>query len=234
MGLQFRILNGNKAGLQFKILPGISIGREHADIILPDKRVSDRHAVVQRESNDQLILVDNGSRNGLIVDGQKFTEVCLTPGVKIQIGKTQLSVVEVVDDSKKIENLESQSWREDLINCLKKIVDNTPSDKKLIQPFVPPIILKFLTGPQYQTTWHLGYGPRKVGRNSVDLPLFDETALPHCFEISPSENGPQLSTSHPEKVHINGLSLNKKILMNADTITVGNTKIQVEIPTSHE
>jgi hypothetical protein len=68
------------------------IGREDADILLPDEQVSRRHALL-RECDGHLELTDLGSTNGTEVNGQRITAtVTLAHGDTIRAGSTDLLV----------------------------------------------------------------------------------------------------------------------------------------------
>lgn len=68
----------------------ISIGRSStSDIRLDDTGVSRRHAEVRREGDD-VVLVDVGSTNGTCVNGRLVERVRLTPGDRIELGRTVL------------------------------------------------------------------------------------------------------------------------------------------------
>jgi hypothetical protein len=61
-------------GTRMRIRSSCSIGRTQAsDICLPNPRVSRRHAMIQKESNDQLWLIDSDSRNGTLINGRRVT-----------------------------------------------------------------------------------------------------------------------------------------------------------------
>ncbi|MGI8424548.1 MAG: FhaA domain-containing protein [Chloroflexota bacterium] len=59
------------------------------DLVLPSLAVSRRHAEVVREA-EGYALRDLGSRNGLVVDGQRRDTVALAPGVAVTVGDIQL------------------------------------------------------------------------------------------------------------------------------------------------
>jgi len=65
------------------------IGRESGDIMLPnDNTVSRRHATIAG-INGEYTIRDEGSSNGVFVNGAKVTEQKLTPGDEIQLGATK-------------------------------------------------------------------------------------------------------------------------------------------------
>lgn len=91
----------------------------------------------------------------------------------------------------------------------------------------PALVLDFLRGPQSETRWVLGYGPRRVGRLSVDLPILEEKASPTCFEIFPSEEGIQFKAIGQE-VRLNGRSVSTEVLQVGDRIQILGTEIEVD------
>lgn len=77
----------------------VMIGRSNeADIALPDKKVSRKHAVLSGNSSDSIFIEDMNSRTGTRVNGIPVSsKTRLAPGDVIQIGETEL-IVEQVDD----------------------------------------------------------------------------------------------------------------------------------------
>lgn len=73
----------------------IHIGRsEENDIVLPSFSVSAHHATLSK-TNDGFLLSDDGSKNGILVAGERVPSVLLTPmGVVALLGDTMLSIAE--------------------------------------------------------------------------------------------------------------------------------------------
>jgi len=82
-------------GRQVPLVGRIRLGRDKAnDIILDDKLVSRRHAVIQK-IKDEYFLEDLGSTNGTLVNGQRVpprSYLRLTLTDTILIGRTELSL----------------------------------------------------------------------------------------------------------------------------------------------
>jgi two-component system, cell cycle response regulator len=59
-----------------------------ADIVIPDSSVSRRHAVIRRAAPgvDDFEVIDLGSTNGTIVEGERVERLALKPGSKVAIG----------------------------------------------------------------------------------------------------------------------------------------------------
>jgi Inner membrane component of T3SS, cytoplasmic domain/Protein of unknown function (DUF3662) len=69
-----------------------NIGRgPENDLVIPSMAVSRRHAQLSNSTQGP-ILRDAGSRNGLVVDGERQNEVTLAPGVKVHLGDAWLSL----------------------------------------------------------------------------------------------------------------------------------------------
>ncbi len=68
----------------------VVIGRAGNGIILSDTACSRVHATIQRDANGQIWIVDQGSRNGTFLNGQRVTRASLRHGDHIQIGQTDI------------------------------------------------------------------------------------------------------------------------------------------------
>lgn len=82
------ILDGDRAG---EVVPigdrPIRIGRRPGnDVILADEKTSGVHAEIVPEG-DRHVLRDLGSTNGTFLDGKRVTELVLTPGDEVTIGR---------------------------------------------------------------------------------------------------------------------------------------------------
>ena len=77
---------------QLNALP-IRIGRAYDnDVILDDDYVAPRHALVDVDSHDKLVLHDLGSRNGVVKGGKRLPSLALTGDTIVRIGHTSLRV----------------------------------------------------------------------------------------------------------------------------------------------
>jgi pSer/pThr/pTyr-binding forkhead associated (FHA) protein len=78
-------------GREFTRLPETIDGHRVCRIVLNSLEVSRYHASIEVEQ-DRLIVVDRGSSNGIIVNGQKQTQAQISPGDIIQIGNYQIAI----------------------------------------------------------------------------------------------------------------------------------------------
>lgn len=70
----------------------ILIGRDSTlDVVLPGERVSRRHAAIQQEG-DEIVLLDQGSTNGVVVNGKRRQRAQLQSGDTVVIGNYALQV----------------------------------------------------------------------------------------------------------------------------------------------
>jgi len=85
--------SGPLAGKEWKIDPGLTLGREaHNTIGMPDnKKASRDHAKVWREGPGRYSVADLGSTNGTLVNGVRITKrERLRAGDEIAIGRVAL------------------------------------------------------------------------------------------------------------------------------------------------
>lgn len=85
------ILDGDRAGEVFAVANApIRIGRKPSnDLVLADEKTSGVHAEVVAEG-DRHVLRDLGSTNGTFLDGKRVSEIVLTPGDEVTIGRVRV------------------------------------------------------------------------------------------------------------------------------------------------
>ncbi len=82
------VIAGKQLGLRRVVDRSVLIGRDpKSDLVLTDELVSSRHALLE-DRGDSWTLVDLGSTNGTVVNGQTATEFVLAPNDKILFGRT--------------------------------------------------------------------------------------------------------------------------------------------------
>jgi two-component system, cell cycle response regulator len=91
------VILGPDVGARVVLHGSVETGRDPAcDLPLHDENVSWRHARVEDRGCDEWAIVDLGSTNGTILNGQPCAAAILKPGDRIFIGKT---VIEVQKDA---------------------------------------------------------------------------------------------------------------------------------------
>ncbi len=78
-------------GREFERLPNSLEGQRVCRIVLNSLEVSRYHASIELQQ-DKLMIIDRGSSNGIVVNGQKQTQSQIEPGDTIQIGNYQISI----------------------------------------------------------------------------------------------------------------------------------------------
>jgi len=86
---RLQVVSGPDSGRVFPLESGRQILGRHpsCDFVLTDEQVSRRHCQLE-EVHDRWFLVDLGSRNGTLVNGEPVERVFLQPGDRIQLGRT--------------------------------------------------------------------------------------------------------------------------------------------------
>lgn len=240
MGLILKANSGPLDGQTFPLNGEIIIGRQNADINLSDPKVSSAHARIVKTDGGFEVL-DNGSKNGLRdAAGERIESLELKRGAIFAIGDTTFEVLEspkaaraeavqplaeaVVPKVKK----PPRYWHDVLAEFMEKRLDKFEDKPTSMRPLDPALILEFVRGVQVNSKWILGFGPRRIGAASLDLPIWEPNAPAVCFEISPSPEGLVFSTEHPALVQLNGREIDKEVLRMGDTIKIMETLIEVD------
>jgi hypothetical protein len=226
MALFLEIASGDLKGTKFPVREGYKLGRASGEIIIPDKKVSGLHAQVKVDSKGQFVLVDQGSSNGLIINGQKVRRLAMLPGVMFQVGRTALRVVQG-EESTEPTRVIQRSWREILVWEARKLGIDKNSPNPDIVGFAPALRLSFLSGPNAETELLLGWGPRLFGSNTLDIELLEPNIPPVAFMIRPDPAGAMIQTEHSHLVLLNQMPAQSNILHERDLLKIGSTNIEV-------
>ena len=69
------------------------IGRDQlCDIFVPDPHISRKHASIDLVSDGTMTLIDLGSTNGVVVNGERVPSAILNPGDSFTFGQTTFKV----------------------------------------------------------------------------------------------------------------------------------------------
>lgn len=253
MDLFLEILDGDDVGTRIPLRAGLTIGRKDCDLNLRDSKVSSRHARVEERADGLLWLVDLGSSNGIRLDGKKVRDLRLDPEASFRIGRVNIRVITsvafmdstqpeiVVDDSgtpkpvgkRALRPVEPAplTWGDRLQALSERALKNSNVKNREVTAFDFVFRLSIKQGIQAGTEWTIGYGPRDVGGNSVDLPLLEKGIPAQCFRLLPRPDEVLLKVGDDAwgKVLINGERAESNFLVNGDKIAVGDTVIEVSI-----
>lgn len=89
---KLQLVSGPAVGQELEIDRDLVIGREDADVVIPDDEISRRH-VILRPVERGVEVEDLGSTNGTYLDRGKVSGPTPVPlGVPIRIGRTSLEL----------------------------------------------------------------------------------------------------------------------------------------------
>jgi hypothetical protein len=229
MKMALKVVSGPLKDKIFEVNPGVTLGRASAGINLEDQRASSVHARIEEiEGSAGWRLIDNDSKNGIVVNAKKVPLIDLTPGLTFTIGETTLEVFAPEPEPIPVPPKKKRRWNNVLADHVEKYVDRLKDRFEPIIPLEPAVVLEFVRGPQVNLRWILGYGPRKVGAKVLDLAIWEPKAPAVCFEIIPSPQGLMFKTDHPMLVRLSGEAIDKRPLRVGDTITINETLIEVD------
>lgn len=220
------VIVGADLGSRFKVQQGFTIGRSNADIVIKDPKISSTHAQFELDGKGLLCLMDLDSSNGLHINGRRVKKVALIPGVIFEVGRTQFKVITIEEELATLFN-RKVTWRTILQDDLAAAADKADVNVQVLQNFSPTLRLQFIQGIQTDEELTLGYGPRRVGSDSLDIELLDQDAPKEAFELVPVPGAVELKVIASGRVTLNNRSVNAEILGDGDLITVGNTVIKV-------
>jgi len=84
---QLHVVEGPLRGKVFEVTGPASIGREETCAVrLEGRHISRVHARLEKRGGD-FVIVDNGSRNGIFVNGRSVKEAALRPDDQVEIGE---------------------------------------------------------------------------------------------------------------------------------------------------
>ena len=98
-----------------------------------------------------------------------------------------------------------------------------------LKTFKKDLTLKFERGLQAETQWNINYGPKTIGAESLEYPIYEKGAPGLCFQVLQNEQGIVFNTPHPKVVLLNGKSILSDTLCNGDIIQILETQIKVEL-----
>ncbi len=96
--IKVKVVLKNGKGIKLKyVKPKVLIGREETDLVISDIEVSRKHAYLELQSNNDVVIQDLASANGTYVNGKRINRRVLTAADKIQIGQTLVVFMGVAD-----------------------------------------------------------------------------------------------------------------------------------------
>ncbi len=228
MALLLQIGEGNQKDLKYLLKEGVRIGRSQGEIQIQDPKVSGLHAVVESDDKGQLILRDLNSANGLTINAQRVKRVILVPGVNFLVGATMVKVL-MVPDNEIFNHVVRIGWRHSLRAQLEKLRISSSPPPDLLQALNPTVLLTVTHGPAADQVICLGYAPRQIGRDVLDVELRDPLAPPHAVDINPSKGGTGVALINRagNQVKINSQPFLSHEIRDGDQLQFGSSIIRI-------
>lgn len=228
MVLVLEVLSGPLQGKKFKAENGLTVGRRDTTILLDtDGKVSGLHAKIEADNKGQMVLMDQNSSNGLIINDRRVKKVAMMPGVRFRVGETLMMISEA-EESDLPPPPVLKGWRDEIKESLNLEPPVNRSVLEAHQSFTPPVQLEFRQGLQSEALITLGYGPRLAGQGSLDIELLDPDAPEFAFEIHPGPGTALFRDRSHGKIRVNQQPTSPdQPLAEGDLISFGLTVICV-------
>ncbi|MFZ3230080.1 MAG: hypothetical protein WA160_07740 [Pseudobdellovibrio sp.] len=219
MRFEIEVLDGNQKGKRISLSSGLLLGRTASHLKFSDSLMAESHGILMLDHKKawNIECLDN---NFIRIGISELRRISLIPGLIFHLGQTGFKVVEKGEPL--VEN-----WSDGLKTWLK----NNPAERRQsdIFFFLHPIRLTFEQGPQYEEYLTLGYGPRIIGFNNLDLNLKDPSApreVGRFFQIGEQS---YLENLCGNKSLINSKSFDQHPIQDGDILKIGSTLIELSI-----
>ncbi len=233
MALYLFVDSGPQQGAYFYLKNKAILGRKKdAEICINSPTISAKH--VQVEKNQGHTYLNSLSTKGIFFNNETIEQLKLQPEMCFSIGNVNFSI------RNSVEGL--CPWKSLILLALNElskrpyIIEFPP---KKLQPFYCRLKLTIIEGQQVGLQWPIGYGPRYVGTNSVDFPIYEPTLGPCGFHLDAlkesdtpenhNKSGVVFFTKYRSIVQINGKAIESKILQHDDVIQIASTCLKVHI-----
>lgn len=226
MNLALFIENGPLQGQSFPLKSGFIVGRSKGDLAIRDRKASTEHCRIDYLDN-QWILVDLGSSNGTWHNNARQTSLNLSIGTRFRIGTTEIRVVES-KASREVTWLDEIKQEVRALELSRKTPKDSSDAGTSITGFRPYLVMLFRQGPHAGQKMLLGYGPRRIGGEVLDIELMDIDIPAIAFEVRPHGEKAEFFTPVPELVTLNGQQIAKASINPGDLVQVGKTVIEFE------
>ncbi len=230
MILRLKITQGSRKKDEFTIKNEVFIGRSRSDtdLTIDDHKASAKHARIHLADNHTFQLEDLASSNGTSLNGHKINEQKeLKLGDTFTIGRTSFEVIEISGESL----FEKGSWQATVdasLSSAQSLYDKLPPAQSDFGFFKEPVSLEVTKGDAKGGKFTFTFGPRLVGKYSVDAPVFAKDFPDEAFELRPLKGQCELFTKIKDAVKVNSNSVHAVVLKDGDLISVGQTEILVK------
>ncbi len=226
--IYLEVLEGPEAGKKFELKKLItSVGRKNCDIVINDPTVSSRHCTIE-VSQEDIIIYDQNSTNGTLVNGERVSSCPLQNLDEIQLGETKLLVSIIADpyaiyEEPGTEQLEpiTPSWDEET-----SVLGSGIANPELPEEY--QAVLEVEAGPNKGQRFPLKRRSTVLGRGkSADISLDDDSvSVRHAqIEIHSKDKITIKDLASTNGTRVNGKLVSAIKIRNGDQIQLGKTKL---------
>lgn len=200
---------------------GFILGKEPDGLFFNDKEMAAQHAIINydfKKSWNIECLAPQRMRLG----SEELSRATLVLGLIFHLGQTGFKVVERPPRA-------SGLWKKDLADWLLRFPARQTSTEIFF--FSNPIRLSFIQGPQYEDFYTLGYGPRELGYNNLDLNITDPSAPGQVVKFFQIGKQPCIENLCGDRATINGSGFDQHFISQGDILRVSSSVIELSILT---
>lgn len=219
MRLALEILDGNNKGKRLVLHNGLKIGRTSSELFFNDPEMKNLHIIAEFDLKKlwNIRCLDNSK---IRLGFEEVNLATLIPGLVFHLGQTGFKVIE------RSPNL-SASWKNDLITWLENFSSQAVPSNFFF--FLKPIRLTFIQGPQYEEIFTLGYGPREIGYNNLDLSIKDPSTPLKVAKFYQIGDRSYVENLCGDAATINGAVFDQHIIYTGDILRVSSSTIELSI-----
>lgn len=229
------IIKGSAVGKTAQLghaVSGTSIGRSaDNDVVVDDPLVSRHHARISQQ-NGQYVIVDSGSSNGTVVNGNKVQTQVLSPGAVIKLGDSELLYQGPAIKSSPQPVKAAEPVRDVVSDVAAPGQGGLPT-KTVFGKRPAPVMawLAVRSGPLKGKTFDLAGASATIGRGSSNDIQLDDAGVSRNHAVLGFKNGKftVLDAGIASGTLVNDENLARGTLQGGGTLTVGDTSILVKV-----